>query len=110
MISPSTAKCIYQKYNTLPDIVKSLEPSEVSLILKSQRNLYAFYPRLGLFSTDFAVAYCNNLHSKSRSRQRPRYAHTRNSNAKTIDGTKDKTEKIEKQRKRKNRDIQDEMT
>lgn len=74
MISPSTAKCIYQKYNVLPDIVKSLEPSEVSLILKSQRNLYAFYPRLGLFSTDFAVGYCNNLHSKSRSRQRPRYA------------------------------------
>jgi hypothetical protein len=72
MISPCTAKCIYQKYNSLPEIIKSLEPSEVSLILKSQRNLYAFYPRLGLFSTDFAVAYCNNLHSnKSRSRQKP---------------------------------------
>jgi hypothetical protein len=72
MMSPCTAKCIYQKYNSLPEIIKSLEPSEVSLILKSQRNLYAFYPRLGLFSTDFAVAYCNNLHSnKSRSRQKP---------------------------------------
>ena len=71
MISPSTAKCIYQKYSTLPNVVKALQPSEVSLILKSQRNLHAFYPRLGLFSTDFAVAYCNNLHSKSRSRQRP---------------------------------------
>lgn len=73
MISPCTAKCIYQKYNFLPEIVKSLEPSDVSLILKSQRNLHAFYPRLGLFSTDFAVAYCNNLHSsKSRSRQKPK--------------------------------------
>jgi len=100
MISPSTARCIYQKYDTLPDIVKSLEPSEVSLILKSQRNLYAFYPRLGLFSTDFAVAYCNNLHSKSRSRQRPRYAHTTpNGNAKKID-----LDRKEKTVKRKEKD------
>jgi hypothetical protein len=78
MVSPSTAKCIYQKYKILPEVVKSLEPSEVSLILKSQRNVHGFYPRLGLFSTDFAVAYCNNLHSKSRSRQRPKYAKLQN--------------------------------
>lgn len=106
MISPSTAKCIYQKYNTLPEIVKSLEPSEVSLILKSQRNLYAFYPRLGLFSTDFAVAYCNNLHSKSRSRQRPRYAHTYNGNSDKTEKT-EKTEKTDKLRKRKDKDDQE---
>jgi hypothetical protein len=73
-MSPETAKCVYEKYKALPHIVKSLDPSEVGLILKSrQNNLFSFYPSLGLFSTDFALGYCNNLHSKSRSRQKPKY-------------------------------------
>lgn len=62
MISPSTSKLIYEKYNSLPEIVLKLDPSNVAQIFKCTKNPFAFFPTVGLFSIEFSLGYCNSMH------------------------------------------------
>ena len=66
MVSPKTAKPIILKYSSLPRIVNNLEPNSVSVIFKNSNNHLSFFPSLGLFSIEFALAYCVNLHAKNK--------------------------------------------
>jgi hypothetical protein len=64
MISPRTGKLIAAKYAALPNVVSKIEPSEVGSMFKHSSDPVAFFPLVGLFSTEFALGYCHNLNSK----------------------------------------------
>ena len=65
MISPRTAYPISVKYSMIPHTVAKLEPSEVGHIFKNAGNPFSFFPSIGLFSVEFALGYCNNMHYKN---------------------------------------------
>lgn len=64
MISPRTGKLIAAKYAALPTLVSKIEPSEIGSIFKHSADPFAFFPTVGLFSTEFALGYCHNLNVK----------------------------------------------
>lgn len=64
MVSPRTSQSIVQKYIAIPICVSKLEPSSVGIIFKHSSNPHSFFPAIGLFSTEFALGYCNNMHFK----------------------------------------------
>ena len=64
MVSPKTSHTIVQKYIAIPASVAKLEPSSVGTIFKHSSNPHSFFPSIGLFSTEFALGYCNNMHFK----------------------------------------------
>ena len=61
MVSPKTAIPISQKYSSILSTVSRLEPSVVGNIFKHANNPLSFFPSIGLFSVEFALAYCNNM-------------------------------------------------
>jgi hypothetical protein len=61
MVSPKTAFPISQKYSSILSTVSKLEPSVVGNIFKHANNPLSFFPSIGLFSVEFALAYCNNM-------------------------------------------------
>lgn len=63
-ISPRTGAALYKKYTILPKVVAKLEPAEVGCVFKHSTDPNSFFPLLGLFSVEFALGYCNNMHSK----------------------------------------------
>ena len=64
MISPRTGKLIAAKYSALPSLVSKIEPAEIGSIFKHSGDPFAFFPTVGLFSTEFALGYCHNLNAK----------------------------------------------
>lgn len=64
LVSPKTAHPIVQKYVTVPLVVSRLDPQEVGSIFKHTQNPFSFFPAIGLFSVEFALGYCNNMHYK----------------------------------------------
>jgi len=65
MVSPRTAHPISVKYAAIPLVVSRMEPSEVGNIFRhAANNPYSFFPSYGLFSVEFALGYCNNMHYK----------------------------------------------
>ena len=64
--SPRTSKLISEKYSYLPGVVAKLGPSEVGQIFKSSKSPYSFFPSLGLFSIEFSLGYCHNMHFTKR--------------------------------------------
>lgn len=63
-ISPRTGSAIYRKYTILPKVIAKLEPADVGCVFKNSSDPFSFFPFLGLFSVEFALGYCNNMHSK----------------------------------------------
>lgn len=63
-VSPRTANPIANKFSMIPMVVASLEPTEVGNIFKHAENPFSFFPAIGLFSVEFALGYCNNMHYK----------------------------------------------
>ena len=53
-----------KKYALIPLVVSRLEPAEVGNIFKHADNPLSFFPSIGLFSVEFALGYCNNMHYK----------------------------------------------
>ena len=70
MISPHTSSLINEKYHILPHIISKLEPSEVGHIFKNAQNPHAFFPNLGIFSAEFSLGYCYNMHYSKRSNEK----------------------------------------
>ena len=64
LVSPRTAKPLADKYAALPKVVARLEPSDVGHIFKHASNPFVYFPALGLFSAEFALGYCHNMHYK----------------------------------------------
>lgn len=52
------------RYRILPSVLASLEPTEVGTIFRHVQDPHRFFPAWGLFATEFALAYCHNLHCK----------------------------------------------
>jgi hypothetical protein len=64
IVSPRTAHPIVQKYISIPLNVARLEPQEVGALFKNSQNPFSFFPTIGMFSVEFALGYCNNMHCK----------------------------------------------
>ena len=64
VVSPRTAHPIVQKYIAVPLAVSRLDPQEVGTIFKHAQHPFSFFPSMGLFSVEFALGYCNNMHYK----------------------------------------------
>ena len=62
IISPRTSHLISDKYRALPLAVSKLEPIEVGHIFKNAQNPFTFFPALGIFSAEFSLCYCHNMH------------------------------------------------
>jgi len=56
---------LYEKYIHLIRYVDRLEPTYVASIFKDYKGPNTFYPQIGLFFSEFAVAYCFNLHQSN---------------------------------------------
>ena len=61
-VSPRTAYPISKKYSLIPLTVSKLDPVDVGKHAAS--NPLTFFPSTGLFSIEFALGYCNNMHYK----------------------------------------------
>jgi hypothetical protein len=57
---------ITKKYRNICSIVSQLDSSTVAGIFKHANTPYVFFPSLGLFSVEFFLGYCNNLHSSKK--------------------------------------------
>jgi hypothetical protein len=63
IISPRTSALVAEKYSCLPSLIAKLEPTEVGHIFKNVNNPHAFFPSIGLFSVEFSLGYCFNMHT-----------------------------------------------
>lgn len=61
--APPDAKAgLHDKYRALAAYVDKLEPAAISLMYKEYKSAHTFYPTLGLFFNEFALAYTTNAH------------------------------------------------
>ena len=77
MVSPRTAYPLSKKYNVIPVAVSKLDPIDVGKHAAS--NPLAFFPSTGLFSIEFALGYCNNMHYNKRTETAPTIETTKRS-------------------------------
>lgn len=52
---------LYERYMHLVKYVHRLEPTYVASVFKDYKGPNTFYPHIGLFFSEFAVAYCYNI-------------------------------------------------
>lgn len=64
--SPRTSTFLAQKYFCLPRIINKLDPATVGNIFKNCKNPHAFFPALGIFSLEFSLGYCHNMHASKK--------------------------------------------
>jgi len=64
MVSPKSGFPILTKYSVIPSHVGKLDPSSIGNIFKNSGEPQFFFPTIGLFSAEFSLGYCNNMHFK----------------------------------------------
>jgi hypothetical protein len=64
MVSPKSGFPILTKYSSIPSHVGKLDPSSIGNIFKNSGEPHYFFPSIGLFSAEFSLGYCNNMHFK----------------------------------------------
>lgn len=57
---------LHDKYKALLAYVDKLEPSSISLMYKEYKGVHTFYPSLGLFFNEFALAYATNANQNKK--------------------------------------------
>jgi hypothetical protein len=80
MVSPRTAYPLAKKYALIPITVSHLDPIEVGKHAAS--NPLSFFPSTGLFSIEFALGYCNNMHYGKRNESAPSVINSNGNNKK----------------------------